>query len=326
MRITMPTGAWLQNIEGFLKRVEEPDEPGLELVIPESFVAVHPLVLAMIAAAGLRAQDQGHPLEVPKLPDTRSVRYLARMGLFDLLGVDTGIEMAEHEAAGRFVTLRAITDGKTLSDFIVELVPLLHADKGQAEPVQYVVAELVRNTLEHAGASTRAVVMAQRFKRSGAIGIGVADTGRGVMSSLAPSHSTASDLEAVQLAMRPGVTGTTPRIGGTSENAGAGLFFCKSLAYISSQYFVVHSMNGMFKLRRRRASADDSLTIHARAEDDNATRHGDLPRWPGTAVGIDIGTGVLDSFADFMQFMRETYDLDVRVQKKSKNRARARFR
>ena len=53
------------------------------------------------------------------------------------------------------------------------------------------------------------------------------------------SHFITSDKEAIQLALMPGITGTTRREGGTGINAGAGLFFIKSIAKINRDFFVV---------------------------------------------------------------------------------------
>lgn len=323
MRIEIPSGARLQNIEMFVRQVTEPDTPDLQLIIPRSYFALHPVVVCAIAAAGVRAIREGASINVPAIPQTHPVRYLARMGLFDVLGVAHPFAQTEHEPAGRFIPLRTVGSGRELSDFIVDLAPLFHADPEQAEPVKYVLAELVRNTLEHGGLGASAVAMAQAFPRAGTVGIGVVDTGQGILSSLRSSHSVERDLEAIHLAMRPGITGATRRIGGNAENAGAGLFFCKSLAYISREYFVIWSGNGIFKLLKRRDR--DRAAVKVRGDDDRATRHEDLGKWPGTLVGIDIASDAYATFAGFMKQMRETYGLDVRAQKKQVQKKRARF-
>ncbi len=78
MRIEVPTGARLQNIEAFMRRIRDVDEPGLELVIPSTYFNVHPMVLAAIAAAGLHAQASGGSVSCPMVPQTNSARYLER--------------------------------------------------------------------------------------------------------------------------------------------------------------------------------------------------------------------------------------------------------
>ena len=48
--------------------------------------------------------------------------------------------------------------------------------------------------------------------------------GVGIKTTIATVHRVISDSDAIRLALTPGITGTTRRIGGTDYNAGAGLF------------------------------------------------------------------------------------------------------
>ena len=50
------------------------------------------------------------------------------------------------------------------------------------------------------------------------------------------------------MALTPGISGATPRIGGNETNAGAGLYFIKSIAQSSENFFVIYSGKSMFKL------------------------------------------------------------------------------
>lgn len=306
-----------------MRSISEPDDPSLALIFPEGYFALHPIAVAAIAAAGVRARTEGADVMVKRIPETHPLRYLARMGLFDAIGVDHTFKQQEHEPAGRFVPLRVISDGQELSDFVAELTPIFHDEPERIEPVKYVIAELVRNTLEHGGGSP-AVAMVQAFPKAGTIAIGVADVGIGMRSSLARHHHVGNPVQAIELAMQPGVSGTTSRIGGNAENAGAGLFFCKSLAYISAQYFVVWSGDGMFKLLRRRPV--DPKSIKARASQDRATRIQTLGKWPGTVLGVDISEDAFRQFAQFMKQMREVYNVDVKAQKKNIHKRKAMFR
>lgn len=324
MRIEIPTGARLQNIEAFAKRITDTGNPALDLRIPRSYFSVHPMVLAAIGAAGVRARRTKASVSVGDCPATSSVRYLQRMGLFDLLAIEVGVEVQVREEAGRFIPLRLIENGQQLSNFVVELVPLFHTEPRQAEPIQYVISELVRNTLEHSGPSPAAVVAAQVFPNTGIVGIGVADAGQGIRQSLAPVYETPNDLSAIELAMRPGVTGTTSRVGGTADNAGAGLFFCKAMAYTSRNYFVMHSGRGLFKLLKARS--DNPITfIPYDASTDRATRHQGAGEWHGTLVGIDLDVNGYQDFRGFMTFVGDAYDVDVRRQKKALAKKKARF-
>jgi len=325
MHIALPTAARLQNLESFSRRITETESSALSLSMPSTYFSLHPVVLAAVAAAGQRSIDAGFPVQFEDIPTTPSARYLERMGLFNVLGVDSGLGVHALEEAGRFIPLKVIRSGQQLTKFLVDIVPLLHADdRRQVEPIRYALSELVRNTLEHAGNATPSFVAAQLYPKTGVISIGVADAGSGIRKSLSQSYETDSDLDAVQLAMRPGVTGTTRAPGGTADNAGAGLFFCKSMALTSRNHMVIHSGTGFFKLLRARSEEEASI-LYSDSKADRATRYDDMPSWPGTLVAIDIQLNAFAEFDMFMNYVRSAYNVDVRSTKRANQKKTARF-
>ena len=324
LKIRIPNSARLQGAENFLKKVEDLDDPGLVVDLPYNAFSVHPLVIAATAAAGIAAIDRGEEVEIVGNLTGSGGTYLTRMGLFKTLGLAEPVDIVEHEATGRFVSLRVISNGSELTQFIQELAPLLHRTPDEAAAISYAVAELVRNTLEHAGKNAKAVVAANLYPSSGVIGLGVADCGRGIRDSLSMFHKVDDDLAAIQLALRPGVTGTTSRVGGTELNAGAGLFFCKGMAYTSRNYLVVASGRGMFKLLCTRA--DQAVDeIYLEAENDRATRRLDETNWPGTVVGLDIAGDAHGAFPSFLGYMQKAYAVQVRAAKKAHFKRGAKF-
>ena len=118
------------------------------------------------------------------------------------------------------------------------MVPLLHLKEKDTSTIKYVIGELVRNVLEHAYAQNGAVVVAQYFKNTNRISLAICDTGIGLWKGLQIWHPK-TDEEAIQLALTPGISDTTKREGGTSENAGAGLFFIKSIAKTTRSNFAI---------------------------------------------------------------------------------------
>lgn len=127
VELRLPNSAHLGNIEGFLRGFN-PDgrTDELSLEFHPKWVSVHPAVLAMTATAGATMIASGGQVRAA-VPQIRSLPYLVRMGLFDALNVDPGIKVTEHEEAGRFIPLTNVRDNKELSDFIVNMIPLLHA-------------------------------------------------------------------------------------------------------------------------------------------------------------------------------------------------------
>ncbi len=312
MRIHLPNSARLVNLPGFLRGFD-PNEPMLlHFSMHERWVAVHPAVLVFTAAIADSVSAGGGSHE-GKVTRVGSLPYLIRMGLFDHVRIDPGRSISPHEAAGRFIPIQRIATAEDLTRFIVEMIPLLHATPAQVEPIRYVISELVRNVLEHSRSTRGAFVAAQYFPESKTLGVGVCDAGIGVRASLSEHHSVQSDSDAIYLAMRPGVTGTSARIGGTPYNAGAGLFFTKSIAVASRQYFALYSGDSVFKLKP--IPSAQPLILQPDARKDRHVMETGVPRWQGTLVGIDIALDKGATFTALMNLIRRVFGATVREKK-----------
>ncbi len=289
------------------------DSEHLHISFVPKWMWVHPMVLCMTASLALTVDRKNINCQKVK---AKSGHYLERMGLFNFLGVKSGMNISEHDPSGRFIPITQIKDSKQLTTFITEMVPMLHLKPGQAEPIRYIVSELVRNVLEHAEAKNGAFLCAQYFKTSNIIRLGIADTGIGIRKSLSQSHTTSDDKEAIKLALMPGVTGTTSREGGTEQNAGAGLFFIKSIAYTSRNFLVMYSGSGMYKLLKKKNS--EGLILHANPDIDRHSDRNDLPVWNGTVVGVDISLESTSEFTQLLDLIRTTYSNAVRERRKKR--------
>lgn len=319
MKIHLPHGAFLGNIDQFIQGFDPSNPEKLSITAVDKWMWLHPIVLSM--AASLAVKLGKNNILCQKIT-AKSGHYLERMGLFGFLGIDSEMKITEHDPSGRFIPLVQITKSDDLTRFISEMIPLLHLAPRQVEPIKYIVSELVRNVLEHAETKHGAIICAQYYKRSNTIRVGIADTGIGIRKSLSRSYPTSDDIEAVKLALMPGVTGTTSRGGGTAQNAGAGLFFIKSIAYTSHNFFVIYSGAGMYKLLRRKYN--DKLVLHADPLLDRHSESSDLPEWQGTAVGIDISLDSTSEFNSILDLIRDTYTQAVRERKVERYR-KARF-
>jgi hypothetical protein len=275
VKLYLPNSAHLQNIEGFIRRYA-PGAGSLRVSMHERYVFMHPAALAMAAAAGELATSRGLATTGRVYP-VASLPYLIRMKLFQYLRLDPERTIQEHEEAGRFIPITRISNDDQLRESLVNLIPLLHAPPEVAQPIQYVFSEMVRNVLEHSLSPVGAFVCAQYYRDQRRIAIGVADAGVGIRRSLARSHSVPSDAEAILLSLRPGVTGVTRRLGGNEFNAGAGLFFTKSIAALSRNFFVLYSGDSMFKLQRGSAAAIPQLNPDP--VNDNHKLTTGLPYW-----------------------------------------------
>lgn len=315
MKIHLPSGAFLGNVNPFIRSIDFSHPERLEITADKKWVFLHPAVLCLVAAIGLTVEKKN--IVCQKIV-ARSGHYLERMGLFKLLGIKSGMDIITHDPSGRFIPLTQIRTSTELSKFLTEMIPLLHLDPKHAEPIQYIISELVRNVLEHASAQKGAIVSAQYFKKSNIIRIGIADTGVGIKKTINRSWDAADDLEAIKLALTPGITGTTKREGGSEQNAGAGLFFIKSIAHVNRNFLVIYSGHAMYKLLKRKTSK--KILLHANPNLDRHSEEQTFPYWQGTVVGIEISLDTTQEFTSLLDLVRETYTMAVRERKKASYR------
>lgn len=312
MNIHIPNSVWLGNIDPFLKGFAPANPDKLKITFNKKWMSIHPMVLAMIAALGIKTASS--KIECEKL-EARSKHYLERMRLFDFLHIKSGITMKEHEPAGRFVPLTQIKDSTELTKFITEVTPLLHLEPKHAEPIRYIMSELIRNVLEHSMSKYGAIVSAQYYKKSNTVRIGIADTGIGIWKSINQSYNPKTDMEAIKLALTPGVTGTTRKEGGTERNAGAGLFFIKSIASVNNDFFVIYSGKAMYKLLKRESK---KIKLHANPFEDRHSKKDNLPSWEGTVVGIDLSLDTTQEFSLLLKLLNETLKEAIKERKKAR--------
>ena len=313
MKLHLPNSAFLGNIDPFIRSFDPTDPGRLQITANENWIWVHPVILSMIASLALEVNQEN--ISCQKIT-AKSGHYLQRMGLFKFLKIESSFDISEHESAGRFVPLTQIKNSKELTRFITEMIPALHLEQKHAESIRYIVSELVRNVIEHAQTKNGAVVCAQYFKKSNTIRIGIADTGIGIKTSINQSHTATDDLDAIDLALTPGITGTTRREGGTELNAGAGLFFIKSIAYINRDFFFIYSGNAMYKLLKRKA--DKKLLLFADPNLDRHSEERDLPNWRGTVVGIDISLDSTAELSSLLDLIYQTYSKAIRERKRDR--------
>jgi anti-sigma regulatory factor (Ser/Thr protein kinase) len=313
MKIHLPNAAFIGNVDAFLDGFDASSPNRLDITTNDAWISLHPAVLAMVAALGLRVGKENVSIDQVT---ARSGHYLERMGLFKMLGLESQFSISKHDSSGRFIPLTQVRSNDEMSGLIKEMIPLLHLGPHQAEPIRYIVSELVRNVLEHAIAPDGAIVAAQYHAKSNMIRIGIADTGIGFRESIGASHFAPGDLTALKLALVPGITGTTSREGGTDYNAGAGLFFIKSIATANRDFFMIYSGNALYKLLKRPEGA--RLRLYADPSKDRHSEREDLPYWQGAVLGIDLSLDSTSEFSALMDMIRHTISEALRQRKKAK--------
>ncbi len=323
MKIHLPNSAFIGNIGSFLANFDPSNPNELAITANKKWLSLHPLVLSMVAALSLTVEKSNITCETI---EATSGHYLVTMGLYDFLKVNPPKNMSkvsQHEPAGRYIPLKLIKNSEELSGFLEDMIPLLHLPAEQAKSIRYVIYEVVRNVFEHSGSKHGAILCAQYFKASNSFRIGIADTGVGITQSIEQSYSAPTDLEAIRLALTPGITGTTKRTGGTDENAGAGLFFTKSIAYINRSFFMMYSGKGFYKLRMRDAHKPVNF-LNADPFKDSHSEKNDLPFWQGTVVGVDISLDSTSEFQTLLNLIGVVYSGGVKDKRKAQYK-KARF-
>lgn len=281
--IQLPSAMRLHNVGSVFRRAtffpEKPDS--FTLSFHPKYSQFEPYGLAMLAAWADHWTARGVTIRCANA-QAKGVAYAKRLGLFEFLPDGPNGEVDEHEESGRFVALRKIRKQAELTSLVAEMGAILRTPELIAS-TQYTVAEICRNSLEHAGAP--AFVCVQTYPRAKRVSIGIADCGRGVLDSLRRNFNFDSDETAIVGAAKPGVSGASSSPYGSADNAGLGLFYARGLARLTSQHFLLGSGTAAYRLARVRPSGPP-------ARNPTADRHNlyvDLPSWQGTVVAVDIG-------------------------------------
>ena len=197
-----------------------------------------------------------------------------------------------------------IKSSSNLQSYFDESLNQFHLSAKDSILAKYILSELTRNTLEHSLDPRGATIALSYSKKSNTLRIGVADHGVGIKSTISDLGSAITDYGSLIHALTPGVTGTSITPGGTSENAGAGLFFVKSLAHQLGSHFLLYSGTGLFKLLKRKTVRS---ILKPDSSFDHASGGNDYPLYPGTAVGIDIPLDTLPDFASALSQIRSEF-------------------
>lgn len=316
MKIHLSNYNYLRNFDVFLRGFDASEPSRLEITTNDKWISVHPAILTLIASLGLKVGSENVRFDEIT---AKSGHYLETMGLFNMLGKESPFNIESHEPAGKYIRLTQIKTPEQQTNFIHDMIPLLHLRPEQADAIKYTIGELVRNVLEHADSDKGAIVAAQYSQEQGVIRLGICDTGIGIkgsMQSVWSSHSQ-TDLDAIKWALVPGVSGTTRREGGTAENAGAGLFFVKSISMVTRSYFVVYSGRGVYRLLKRRPDVK-AINLNADPDKDRNSQTNDAPLFEGTLIAIDISVATIKQFATLLSIIRNAYFNAIKARKKER--------
>lgn len=315
MKVHFSNQGNLRNFQSFIETLDFNDAEMLEITTHDKWVTVHPANLVLAAALALRVGRRSASI-VGSVPGTGV--YLDRMGLYEFVHTPSPFTYNKKEETGRFVPITVIKTAEEQSRFIADMVPLLHLSEENATIVKYILGELVRNVLEHARSPYGAIVAAQYYKKTNRVSIGICDTGIGIWKSMQQYWHPGTDIAALHLALTPGITGTTRKEGGTAENAGAGLFFIKSIAKITRNYFTIYSGKAEYTLLKHRQDIKGSPRLSADPARDLHRENAEALYFQGTLVAVDISLDETPEFNTLLTSIGEVYDKAIRERKRAK--------
>jgi len=316
MKVKLSTSDYLRNSDRFIDGLDFSDPKRLIIYSHPKWLNVHPAILTLLASMALKAGKEN--VKFDNLT-ALSGAYLDRMGLFNFVSEESPYNINKKEESGRFIPLTIIKNSIEQSKFITDMIPLLHLPVGQTDVIKYTVGELIRNVLEHSQSRDGAIVAAQYYKKSNTIRLGICDNGIGIKKSMQKhwQSRTKTDLDAIKWALVPGISGTTSREGGTEDNAGAGLFFIKSIAQIARNYFMIYSGSGVYRLLLHDKRVKNPR-LHSNPDDDRHSDRNDAPHFNGTLVAIDLSLETKTEFTSLLSVIRDVYGSAIRERKKRK--------
>ena len=162
---------------------------------------------------------------------------------------------------------------------LAEIITQSHKGK-EVRPISYFLREVVRNSFEH-GQTTKCNLAAQRYTNRTEISI--VDCGQGVRQSLARRFNVRSDIDALKLAIKPGISGAEPVPDnelGEWANSGFGLFVLSEVGKRTGSFMICSGS---------RALVLSAQSVGARDY-----------RFQGTAVRLSISKPPGSNFEDFI--------------------------
>ncbi|WP_298165306.1 hypothetical protein [Novosphingobium sp.] len=216
----------------------------------------------MIAvSAALRQFCEEHPEIRRKALNHKKLTYAAHAGFFRSFGLKFGNEVSAAHTSDRFIPISSLIvdeikdaaieqmehHGETvqrLSEDMVELL-LQSRDVPAFQTLAYAIREMIRNVVEHS-ASNDLTYAAQYWPRTGEAEIAITDRGIGLAKSLSssPKIGSVDDDQALDLAVRPGVSSKTwrkPSSRSVWANSGYGLYMVKGLCVASAGSLLIAS-------------------------------------------------------------------------------------
>jgi hypothetical protein len=173
--------------------------------------------------------------------------YLSRFHVKEHAGHKDDFPKLRRRRPRGFTELAEIVHSQHRQDACGDVNKLLQVDDAEAAKLlAYAMEEMLRNVEDHAESLTNALIHGQRFSGDNRVVVAIADTGRGILRSLREWHNDlAGDVEAIGMAMKPGVSSRNTR---RQNNQGVGLTATSTMIRHVGGRFHLASGTGLLEL------------------------------------------------------------------------------
>lgn len=315
MKVTFSNVDQLKSFNYFLRTNDLSESDRLQIMAETNWLNIHPACISFAAAL---AAEVGKERTQIVTQNAKAAMYLDRMGLYEWTRDECLVRYVQHEETGRFIPVTRIKTEEEQSRLIADLHPILHLTLEQAETIKYVLGELIRNVIEHSESWNGAFVTVQYVAAKQKLSVGICDTGVGLRASLERYHAPVDDLDAIRLALMPGVSGTTSREGGTGDNAGAGLYIVKSIVKMTRNYFVVYSGDSAYKLHKYDKRVKHGPRLREDPFAEKCATYDGLPSFGGTLIGLDMTLTETERFSEILEKIKVSYSQAIKTRKERK--------
>ena len=204
--------------------------------------------------------------------DSPALGYAAHIGFFQSTGLPFGKLPGQAPGSNRYIPITAITrqvlEQDQVSHYEYEIGPAIERRSKQlaellaqnntnlTRVLTYCIREIIRNAVEHSGAN-QIWIAGQYWPSKDLVEIAICDEGVGIRSSLTqnPNLEIHTDEDALDLALRPGISGKAFRVEGKRnrrqsnewDNSGYGLYLTSKLCQLAGE-FVIGSGNALLEI------------------------------------------------------------------------------
>jgi hypothetical protein len=209
---------------------------------------------------------------------TRMWHTMGAEHLFHVL--DNEIENFHGAPHKPLFAIRNSEDFRTALEKAEDYTEALHIE--YEKTLRYILSELLYNTLEHGKNLQRIPSLLQFawYRENQELSFVIADLGVGIRKHLSQSYpGLGSDVEAIQLALKPQISGTFTASAGlyvTKNNAGVGLYLSSNIVRRLRANMYIISGNGL---------------VHVSPTE--ITHKNLVSHWPGTFVYVTLKLGVV---------------------------------